>query len=114
MKHVSHFSVGRGGYISGALWLNHMFKTEVVKLQDLYKICDSIVRSGQEYSVRKSNSRQRLPPLMYSYYDTEYLGGVGQIFRLFVEFFTKFEIMFFSCPWCLCHFANVDLSTRLY
>ena len=52
-----------------------MFKTEVVKLQDLYRICDAIVKSGQEYSVRKSNSRQRFPPLMYSYYDTEYLGG---------------------------------------
>ena len=67
--------MGRAGYISGALWLNSMFKTEVVKLQDLYRICDAIVKSGQEYSVRKSNSRQRLPPLMYSYYDTEYLGG---------------------------------------
>ena len=67
--------MGRAGYISGALWLNSMFKTEVVKLQDLYRICDAIVKSGQEYSVRKSNSRQRLPHLMYSYYDTEYLGG---------------------------------------
>ena len=41
----------------------------------MYRICDSVVRSGQEYVARKSNSRQRLPPLMYSYYDTEYLGG---------------------------------------
>ena len=41
----------------------------------MYRICDSVVRSGQEYVARKSSSRQRLPPLMYSYYDTEYLGG---------------------------------------
>ena len=74
-KDVYNFSVGRAGYISGALWLNSTFKREIIKLQDLYKICDSIVRSGQEYVARKSNSQQKLPPLMYSYYDTEYLGG---------------------------------------
>ena len=86
--------MGRAGYISGALWLNSMFKTEVVKLQDLYRICDAIVKSGQEYSVRKSNSRQRLPPLMYSYYDTEYLGG-KENFHAFLDFSAILKILIF-------------------
>ena len=68
-------SVGRAGYIAGAIWINSIFNKEIVKFNDLYRICDSIVRSGQEYVARKSNSRQILPPLMYSYYDTEYLGA---------------------------------------
>ena len=83
-------SVGRAGYIAGAIWINSVFNKEIIKLNDLYRICDSVVRSGQEYVARKSNSRQRLPPLMYSYYDTEYLGGNS------TENFTQIWGKFFS------------------
>lgn len=52
------------------------FQASVIQNQDLFAICDAIVQSGLEYSHRRSGqSRQKLPPLMYSYYDTEYLGA---------------------------------------
>lgn len=77
-------SVGRAGYLAGALWLNATFQATVVSIQDMYVVCDAIVKSGMEYAHQKSsmparNPRssvvQKLPPLMYSYYDTEYLGA---------------------------------------
>ena len=52
-----------------------MFKQNIIDPRDLYPICDGIVLSGKDYVQRKSSTRQPLPPLMYSYYDTEYLGA---------------------------------------
>jgi len=67
--------VGRAGYLSGALWLNSELKSDIVPQTDLFLICNSIVQSGREYVRRKGSRKQVLPPLMYSYYDTEYLGA---------------------------------------
>ena len=75
LRKIYFFSVGRAGFLAGALWLNQVFKQNVINPQDLYPICDGIVRSGKEYVQRKSSKSQALPPLMYSYYDTEYLGA---------------------------------------
>ena len=60
--------------MAGALWINQVFKQNLINPKDLYPICDGIVLSGKDYVQRKKSS-QNLPPLMYSYYDTEYLGA---------------------------------------
>jgi hypothetical protein len=62
--------VGRAGYICGAMWLRKVFKRDVVPKSDLIQICNSIIESGKSL---KSSFRT---PLMYTYYDTGYLGKV--------------------------------------
>ncbi len=70
------FSVGRAGYLSGVLWLNSVFGQEVVDRTSLKRICDGIVESGKHYKSRRAMSaKQKTPPLMYAYYNTEYLGA---------------------------------------
>lgn len=64
--------VGRAGYLSGLYWLNEIFpKEKPFKSEEILEICESILRSGREYS-RKTNSRL---PLMYQYHGSEYLGA---------------------------------------
>ncbi|KAJ8717086.1 hypothetical protein PYW08_005485 [Mythimna loreyi] len=65
------FFVGRAGYLAGALWMTRELKTPVFTNEELYKICDVIVTSGKEYSTK----HQSPCPLMYHYYNTEYLGA---------------------------------------
>ena len=55
--------------------MNQVFKQDIINPKDLYAICDGIVLSGQAYVQGKSSKKQSMPPLMYSYYDTEYLGA---------------------------------------
>ncbi|CAH0551293.1 unnamed protein product [Brassicogethes aeneus] len=62
--------VGRAGYILGALWLSKETKTEL-KLADLSEICSMMVASGREYSKQLKS----ICPLMYSYYQMEYIGA---------------------------------------
>uniref|UniRef100_A0A6P7GJ71 LanC-like protein 3 homolog n=2 Tax=Diabrotica virgifera virgifera TaxID=50390 RepID=A0A6P7GJ71_DIAVI len=62
--------VGRAGYVLGALWIAAETNTPLRK-NDIYEICDIIVKSGRDYS-RTHDSRC---PLMYSYYEVEYLGA---------------------------------------
>ncbi|XP_022904521.1 lanC-like protein 3 homolog [Onthophagus taurus] len=62
--------VGRAGYLCGALWLQrelgHNFNQD-----DLYELCRVTVESGRNYA-----QRYNFPtPLMYSYYNVEYLGA---------------------------------------
>lgn len=76
--------VGRAGYLNGALILNKHFNTQIVKLSDLYDICDSVVKSGRDYSLKNKSSS----PLMYAYYNTEYLGaahGLSGILLMLLE-----------------------------
>ncbi|XP_049876637.1 lanC-like protein 3 [Pectinophora gossypiella] len=73
--------VGRSGYIAGALWMRRELKTEVLTNGELYKICDMIVANGREYSKKHKSPC----PLMYHYYNTEYLGaahGVSYILQI--------------------------------
>ena len=43
---------------------------QILPQDRMFGLCDAIIQSGREYSLR-----QRSPvPLMYAYYDTEYLG----------------------------------------
>lgn len=62
--------VGRAGYVCGALWMAKETDTPLV-LSDLYDICNCIITSGRAYSKQKNCTS----PLMYHYYDTEYLGA---------------------------------------
>lgn len=76
--------VGRAGYIAGALWMSRELQTQVFGNEELYKICDMIVTSGREFS-KKHNSPC---PLMYHYYNTEYLGaahGVSFILQMLLS-----------------------------
>lgn len=63
--------VGRAGYICGALWLQKVFGSPIVPLPELHKVCQSIITSGRNYAKRTKS----LSPLMFAYYDTEYLGA---------------------------------------
>ena len=67
--------MGRAGYVTGALWLNSVFKNEIIKHTDLHTVCDVMIQAGREYVLHRPSKTQKRPPLMYSYYDTEYLGA---------------------------------------
>lgn len=62
--------VGRAGYLCGALWMQQKLGYQPVPKDSLGTIWKAIVESGKKYAkLHKSPC-----PLMYSYYDTEYLG----------------------------------------
>ncbi|KAM3960339.1 lanC-like protein 3 homolog [Aphomia sociella] len=69
------FFVGRAGYLAGALWLSRELKTQLFTNEELYKICDIMVMSGRDYSKKHKSPC----PLMYHYYNTEYLGAAHGI-----------------------------------
>lgn len=78
------FFVGRTGYLACALWLSRELKTSVLSQQELYKLCDFIVESGRSYA----KSRNRPCPLMYHYYNSEYLGaahGISLILQILLS-----------------------------
>lgn len=62
--------VGRTGYLFGVLWLEKVFGRRIIQETDVIELCLTIVESGRRYS-KKTKS---IFPLMYSYYNTEYLG----------------------------------------
>lgn len=63
--------VGRAGYICGALWLEDELKSRIFKIDDLYELCRLTIESGRKYSQQYESPS----PLMYSYYNVEYLGA---------------------------------------
>lgn len=76
--------VGRAGYLSGALWLEKELGKGTIPPKLMKNICESMIQSGREYS-RKYKSPC---PLMYSYYDTEYLGaahGLSTILQMIIS-----------------------------
>jgi len=90
--------VGRAGYICGALELGKHFKNEGLFVEETSALCKSMIQSGRDYS-HKHRSHS---PLMYAYYDTEYLGaahGLSSILQ-----------MLLSCP----HFLSSDPSAHQY
>ncbi|CAL1300919.1 unnamed protein product [Larinioides sclopetarius] len=83
--------VGRAGYLSGILFLQKVFESEILPEEKVIKLCDAIVQSGVKYS-----KKHRSPcPLMYAYYGTEYLGaahglsGILQMLLCFPSFLQK-------------------------
>ncbi|XP_012266305.2 lanC-like protein 3 homolog [Athalia rosae] len=76
--------VGRAGYLFGALWLNNQFESQIVPLKEIHEIAQVIVQSGQRYATDHGSPC----PLMYSYYDTEYLGaahGLSSILQILIQ-----------------------------
>nr|CAH7719332.1 unnamed protein product [Callosobruchus chinensis] len=75
--------VGRAGYVLGALWMAKETNTPL-PMQEIYRLCKIIVQSGRNYS-----KRYQLPcPLMYAYYQVEYLGaahGLCSILQLLIS-----------------------------
>jgi len=63
--------VGRAGYLSGCLWLQARLGCQVLPEAMLHKLCDLVVECGRRFSRRTSSKS----PLMYQYYETQYLGA---------------------------------------
>lgn len=63
--------IGRAGYLSGCLWLQRKLGRQVLPEVKIFQLCDVIVESGRRFS-RKVSSKS---PLMFSYYETQYLGA---------------------------------------
>ncbi|KAK3741810.1 hypothetical protein QZH41_010444 [Actinostola sp. cb2023] len=77
--------IGRAGYLCGALELNRRLKPQTVPQEVINPVIDSIVHSGQQYAHRHKSAS----PLMYAYYDTEYLGaahGLCSILQMLLNF----------------------------
>ncbi|CAL8102070.1 unnamed protein product [Orchesella dallaii] len=77
--------VGRAGYLCGALWLQQKLGYQPVPREDLKLLWDTIIESGRRYS----KQRKSLCPLMFSYYQTEYLGaahGLTSILQILISF----------------------------
>jgi len=76
--------VGRAGYLTGCLWLQAKIGQQVLPESMMYKLCDVIVECGRRFS-RKTSSKS---PLMYQYYETQYLGvahGLTGILQLLLS-----------------------------
>ncbi|CAI6347968.1 unnamed protein product [Macrosiphum euphorbiae] len=77
--------VGRAGYLYGILWLEKVFNRKIIADLDIIQLCLTIVESGRNYSKKKRS----IFPLMYSYYNTEYLGaahGLCTILQVLISF----------------------------
>lgn len=77
--------VGRAGYLCGVLWLEKVFGTGMFPAKDVNEICRCIVESGRNYAQRYKSPC----PLMFSYYDVEYLGaahGLCAILQMLLSF----------------------------
>jgi lantibiotic modifying enzyme len=69
------FFVGRTGYLAGVLWMSRELQAQIFSNEELYRICDVIVACGRHYS----SMAQSPSPLMFHYYNTEYLGAAHGI-----------------------------------
>lgn len=58
------------GYILGALWMAKETNTPIQKT-DIHELCKITVKCGKEYALRHNSPC----PLMYAYYQVEYLGA---------------------------------------
>ena len=81
--------VGRAGYLLGHLWIQQEINETVLSQEEIFSLCKIMVESGRSYS-----QQVRSPcPLMYQYYNTQYLGaahglaGILQALLSFPEFF---------------------------
>ncbi|GFR62049.1 LanC-like protein 3 [Elysia marginata] len=77
--------VGRAGFLSGALAMEKRMGIKVLDEKVINDICRAMVVSGMDYSKRHRSKS----PLMYAYYDTEYLGaahGLSAILQMILSF----------------------------
>ncbi|RWS12311.1 lanC-like protein 3 [Dinothrombium tinctorium] len=77
--------VGRAGYICGALYLNKALHMQIIPNEVLENLAIATIESGRQYATSR---RIHYCPLMYSYYDTEYIGaahGVAGIIQVLLQ-----------------------------
>ncbi|XP_022094787.1 lanC-like protein 3 [Acanthaster planci] len=77
--------VGRAGYLCGVQLLAQKLGKQVLSQETTNSLCKVVVESGRSYSKR----HQSPSPLMYAYYDTEYLGaahGLSGILQVLLGF----------------------------
>ena len=78
------FLVGRTGYLFGALWLNKQLQKEAIPISFMHTLCQVVTESGKNYARMQKSAC----PLMYAYYDTEYLGaahGLASILQILIQ-----------------------------
>ncbi|GFR62046.1 LanC-like protein 3 [Elysia marginata] len=76
---------GRSGFLCGALAMEKRIGTKVLDENVINDICKAMMASGVDYS-KTHNSKS---PLMYAYYNSEYLGaahGLSSILQMFLSF----------------------------
>lgn len=77
--------VGRSGYLCGVLNLQKGLHRQIIADDLLKQIISVTIQSGQEYVAKK----QKTYPLMYAYYNKEYLGaahGLSSILQMLLSF----------------------------
>ncbi|VDK71233.1 unnamed protein product [Onchocerca ochengi] len=78
--------VGRAGFLAAVLTLRMRLHHEIISNLRLKKVVDSIIDSGRSYAKRHGSRA----PLMYRYYNVEYLGaahGLMGILQMLLSFF---------------------------
>jgi len=100
--------VGRAGYLFGLLWLEKVFNRKIIADLDIIQLCLTIVESGRNYS-KKNKS---IFPLMYSYYNTEYLGNYLYLLYKFIfqNILKLFLFLFIGAAHGLCTILQVLIS----
>ena len=64
------FFVGRAGYLAACFMLNKRFQKNIIPSDVTLQLCNLTIESGRQYSKKHNHPS----PLMYSYYNSEYLG----------------------------------------
>uniref|UniRef100_T1JC93 LanC-like protein 3 homolog n=1 Tax=Strigamia maritima TaxID=126957 RepID=T1JC93_STRMM len=86
LKHGSdEMFVGRAGYLNSLLILKKRLGVEAIGMEQANALCTAAANSGREYSKHYHSQS----PLMYAYYDTEYLGaahGLSAILQVLLSF----------------------------
>ena len=65
--------VGRAGFLAACYMINKRFQRVIVSSDITVPLCHTIIESGRQMSRRLNHPS----PLVYSYYDTEYLGRLS-------------------------------------
>lgn len=108
--------VGRAGYLYGVLWLENIFGRKIIPEQDIIELCSTIVESGRKYTKRNKS----VFPLMYSYYNTEYLGkrlycrDKNCAFNEGTYLLNNLLILFRSCSWFMHNSTSIDFISSVH
>lgn len=105
--------VGRTGYLYGILWLEKVLGRKIISDRDIIELCSTIVESGRIYSKK----RKSIFPLMYSYYNTEYLGNIflNFYFKLNEKYIYIIIFPFYrSCSWFVYNTTSINFISSIY
>ncbi|XP_065057896.1 lanC-like protein 3 [Rhopilema esculentum] len=79
------FFIGRAGYLAACLMLNRRFQKIAIPNEVTLQLCNLIIESGRQYSKKVNHPS----PLMYAYYNCEYIGaghGIAAILLALLNF----------------------------